>query len=462
MKPLRRLWRNYDKYKAEMDKAAMEAGAEEKRMKLLFITVHMGGGAGKAIGGMARQCRHAGMDTAIIVLDRPENDKYIRLAREEGVSVMIMPSREVLETCMGACDFVILNWWGHPIGLKFIMELPRVKCRLLLWAHVNGCVYPFLPYEFLNVFSGILFTSEYSMENPAWSGDELIHLKKKTKIVYGMGEYDPASIVPKTEYRLNGKYIVGYVGTLNYAKLNGRFLTYCAQAIKRIPDMEIWLVGDLEEEIGAQIKAEGLENYVKVFGFVEDVSELMRRFDVLGYLLEEESYATTENVLLEAMACALPIIVLDNPVERHIMYEGVNGFLVHNEEEYAERLEMLRNSEAARRTIGEKARNYAKIKYCGQENLERFLCFCQERLSEEKTYYSFEGILGDSVFKNFCYFAGKSGEIFGAFVNGHVNEVQVRECARIFRGQAKGSIGQYGKYFPGETEFQVLQKGLEV
>lgn len=425
-------------------------------MNLLFITVHMGGGAGKAIAGMASQCIRRHNDVSIALLERPENVTHVHTALGSGVHIYIVPSDEELAKIMGESDVAILNWWGHPLGVKFIMRISDVPCRLLLWGHVNGCVYPYLPFRFLNKFSGIMFTSDYSLENPYWTEEEQKQISCKSAVVYGMGDYDPHGFPEKESYQMGSRFIVGYVGTLDYAKLNRDFLDYCAACAERIPDIEFWLVGNLGRELEKQIKDRDMEKYFNILGYVADTSALFPQFDVFGYLLEEESYATTENALLEAMAYALPIVVLGNPVEKHIIYEGVNGFLVRSYKEYADKLEELYCSGQKRKIIGQKARSFAGKKYNSDDNADKFLDLCKKNKDLEKSSYDFSDLWGNDIFTAFCFFAGQDGEYFRNYAGTHGDRQQAKACKRIYKGKEKGSVRQYASYFPESREFKEI------
>ena len=71
----------------------------------------------------------------------------------------------------------------------------------------------------------------------------------------------------------------------------------------------------LQEEI---IKC-GLENNFEFTGYVDNVYSQLSRFDIFAYLLNPYHFGATENALLEAMAYELPVIALNQSVEKHII-----------------------------------------------------------------------------------------------------------------------------------------------
>ncbi len=99
--------------------------------------------------------------------------------------------------------------------------------------------------------------------------------------------------------------------------------------------------GDQEENIKAQIESYGLENEVKLLGFLSDVEPLMNIMDVQVNC----SFGTeaTSLALLEGMSLGKPAVVTDFGGNPGVISDGVNGYLTptHNGEATAECIEKL-------------------------------------------------------------------------------------------------------------------------
>ncbi len=92
------------------------------------------------------------------------------------------------------------------------------------------------------------------------------------------------------------------------------------------------------------------------FGHVDDVREVWRRGDI--FVLPARSREGMPRALLEAAACARPLLVTDVPGCRHFVRDGVEGFVVPPEDAdaLANALERLARDPDLRRRMGEAAR----------------------------------------------------------------------------------------------------------
>lgn len=417
-------------------------------MQILHITAHLGGGAGKAIVGMSSH-KIRGVNQQIILLDKPEKTNHLDDAIKEGVDILIAPDACGIKESIKKADVVILNWWDHPLMAGFLAEFPDVECRLAIWNHINGCTYPYLPYAFLEKFDKIMFTSKYSYDNQLWSRIEKHNIWNNSEIVFGMGDYQPVTIMPKFDYEDKNDFIVGYVGTLNYGKISEDFILYCEKAAEAISNIKFVLVGDVDAKLKNDIRKSKICNKFVLAGFQTDVEKYYHSFDVFGYLLNKENYATTENSLLEAMAYGLPIVVLDNKVEINIIKDGINGYTVRNMQEYADELWYLRNHSEERQKIGKNARKFVMEEYSEEKNFNKFYLTCLHMLKKEKTKYKFDDIIGKKPFEWFLYFAHHDGDVFRKYIedSSKINLMKVKSCKPIFKEEAKSSVIHFARYY---------------
>jgi glycosyltransferase involved in cell wall biosynthesis len=128
-----------------------------------------------------------------------------------------------------------------------------------------------------------------------------------------------------------------YVGMLSLRK----GLPYLLEAVKRA-GVELWLVGARTAEVGPF-----LERYTGSFVYHGTVPQMrLREFyaqsDVFVIASLEDGFAM---VLLQALACGLPVICSRNTGGADLIEDGVNGFVVpvRDPEAIAERLAALRD-----------------------------------------------------------------------------------------------------------------------
>ena len=174
-------------------------------MNILHIAAHLGGGAGKAISGIAIQGQQLFSDThRILLLQQPEKDGYVKECDAQGIEIQLWTGDYEL---LRWADVIVVSWWNHPAMAAFLQELRRISAPLLLWSHINGCHYPILPYDFASAFDGIMITSPYTLQNPHWRVSERQAIQ--AEIVWGIGRFAPENIPVKTGYQNKDIFTIG-------------------------------------------------------------------------------------------------------------------------------------------------------------------------------------------------------------------------------------------------------------
>lgn len=432
-------------------------------MKILHIAAHMGAGAGKAISGMAISDKMN--EHSIILLDKPEKYDHIKKCEQNGINVKICQTTEEEREEIAKADVVVVNWWHHPLTYRTLMNIADIPSRMVLWCHVNGLHYPELKPEFISCFDACMFTSKESFQNESWDPEEKNEIYKKSTLVYGMGDFHPEEFSQKRSYEIRQeKMRVGYVGSLDYAKLHPDFTDWLGAAIAKNRDICFELAGDVTSELRHDVMEQGLCEQVKFLGFREDVRELLTKWDAFIYLLNPYNFATTENALLEAMACGLPVVTSDGIIERSIVEDGKDGILVGDRKAFALELDRLSKSYEQRKMLGEKARADIIRKYNASENISRFDSAIRNVAEGCKKQHDFKEVLGTEPFE--WLLSGCSAEdakelrYLSGLEQSNVNFEEVRQRVSslegIFKGKAKASVRQYNEYFPDDRRLENL------
>jgi len=425
-------------------------------IKIVHIAVHMGGGAGKAIAGLVCNCDKVKYRHIIILLEEPKEKKYVECCLNAGIEVLV---KKYTKSVFCDADAIVINWWGHPLMMDFMQKyLSDIKSRWIIWSHINGCNYPYLPFGFLDKADLIMFTSNYSLENTLWGYDERTVIKNKAEIVYGMGEFLP-DLIPQKQDFVGTDIKIGYVGTVAYSKMDREYLRlfkYLCDLNTNI-NFKLILVGEYSKEVTNDIEQLNLEQKVVCVGKVDDVYVYYQQFDIFLYLLREDNYATTENVLLEAMAVGLPIVVWNNEVEKNIIINGINGFRVSGRDELNSVIINLLDKDE-RRKIGNSARHYVKKEYSLNDNLQRYYSVISSVCKRDCREYPFGRFLTDNQWEWLVRFCGPHEEELRLLVANKKTYPRQKGklMSSILRGQTKGSLEHFLRHYPNNKNMRMV------
>jgi len=138
--------------------------------------------------------------------------------------------------------------------------------------------------------------------------------------VINMDEYSCDSTVDK-------EYDISFIGRLTYVKRLDIFFRVIFEVVKEIPGLKIAMIGEGEdlEKCKSRVKELSLDNNVLFLGFRKDINQLINKSKILLLTSESEGMPS---VIIEAMACGVPVISSDVGDIGDIIEDGQNGFLI--------------------------------------------------------------------------------------------------------------------------------------
>jgi len=168
-----------------------------------------------------------------------------------------------------------------------------------------------------------------------------------------------------TKYGLEGKFVAGYVGRLTWRK--GVDLLVEAAARVGRPDLHVVIVGDgpEREELERKAAALGIVERVIFAGVAgrNEVPEWLSVMDALVLPSRREQWEQFGHVLIEAMACGVPVIGTTSGEIPHVI--GEVGLVVPMEDvaALAEAIERLAGDEGFRRQCRERGLHRAEAEF---------------------------------------------------------------------------------------------------
>jgi len=160
--------------------------------------------------------------------------------------------------------------------------------------------------------------------------------KKKAEVVYNGINVDAMGIDYSEDFKMKKRkelglrqdsFILGNIGRLVLDKDQATLIKAFRKLIKRKFNGELVIVGDgpLREKLVKLIEEYGLQQYVKLLGFRDDIPEILSIFDVYVLSSIREGVSLT---LLEAMAASKPVIATQVGGNPEVVVEKETGHLV--------------------------------------------------------------------------------------------------------------------------------------
>ena len=438
-------------------------------LQILHITTHMGGGVGKALSSITTYAQNHDKKYKhkILMLELPQKHKFIEICKKENVEIIFTTDKKLIYQEILKVDIVQLSWWHHPVMAEFLSLFPQIPIRLIIWSHVSGCNYPVLPFDFVELAHKTFFTTSYSYENPFWTEKQKEFAKMNAEIIFGAGNLLK---VQKVEPYVHQGFNIGYVGTLNYSKLNPQFARYCAAA--DLPNAKFIIVGDSDnrQHIEKEAQVFDLKNKFEFTGYLNDISEILGRFDVFGYPLNPLHFGTTENALLEAMAAGIPVVILNQSAEKYIVRHMETGLIADSIEHYGELVKYLHENPNERKRIGENARKFVLNTYAIENTIKKMNDSYEQVMKIPKKVFEFGKVFGKQPHEWFLSCLDADKGIFEDSINIDLEynqeiidqiEFKISNCRHILKEKSKSSIYHFSECFPYDEKLLYWKKLIE-
>ena len=172
---------------------------------------------------------------------------------------------------------------------------------------------------------------------------------------------NPLSFYPKQVAALENKIVIA-VGKQSYQKGYDRLLKSWQIVNKVNPDWQLCIYGKLDESQGLELLAKKL-NIQQSIRFFDAEKNIENCFLESSIFVLSSRYEGFGMVIIEAMACGLPVVSFDCPCgPKDIIDNEINGYLIQNNdiEQFANTINKLIDSKDLRHKLGENARTNAQ------------------------------------------------------------------------------------------------------
>lgn len=291
----------------------------------------------------------------IAVLDVPVAASMFIAARRLGVDVLVQPDVEAIERAAADADVIVVHYWNHPLLLDLLSRAHLGATRVVVWSMVLGLHRPQVLTAEVGRFADVLVTTtERSLVSDA---------AKQCSIVCTVPGIADMSRLDHWKPLPHEGIHVGYLGTVSPAKMHPRFAELCAQV--RDPSVRFVVVGagGGEDRLHARMRELGMDERFTYEGYASDIATALGTFDIFGYPLCVDTYATSEKSLQEAMWVGIPPVVFPHGGLPDLVEHEVTGLIVESDEEYGEAIDRLASDSKLRQRLGRDARRVARHRF---------------------------------------------------------------------------------------------------
>jgi len=432
--------------------------------KILHITAHLGGGVGRVLLNYLLKVRNdPSIVHSVVCLDYA-NHKAVEVAKNIGLSLfdkMSAKKQEILDIIADS-DIVLIHWWNHPLLYDFLVREQLPASRVIMWSHNSGFHPPgiftdkVLAYPDLFVFTTPMSYKTKEIQNLS------VEQKKSLRVVWSTGGVDHVkSVKPKTHTGFN----VGYIGTVDYAKMHPDFLNICNQV--DIPNVNFIVCGGpKEKELKQEAECLGIGEKFNITGLVPDIKEYLSLFDVFGYPLAPYHYGTCDQTLQESMAAGVVPVVLANQMESYMVKDGVTGIVAKDKEEYIKALQDLCHNRKLRNKLSQNAKEYAMRTFSLEKMAYEWEKIFNEVLDFSKTVRKWKNSKkGKDISPKdvFLESLGHHGEDFVSYCNAESDEEKESAIKKIkklaesanWQAETRGTVHHYNSFFPNDPYLSV-------
>lgn len=268
-----------------------------KKIKVLHITTHLGGGLGTAISSYIA---NSSLSHTVLELEETINPCLL----SHNFDIITMSRREELSLLARNSDIILLHYYCHPLAAWALFELNTLlERKIVIWCHNNGIDFLRPLPDALSGMSDAVILS--GCQDNRFDDCDIIRPIPQVEVL--------EKIAGKLQGKDNNKLLFRYIGSLSYDKI----YEYA----------ENWFIY-LSEKWNFQIVTFDIEHDFFKFDLLSGSTERSLLYDCFFcaiYPLKSTHYGCGELGLQELLMLGYPVILRRNKIETEIVnnLEGV-------------------------------------------------------------------------------------------------------------------------------------------
>jgi glycosyltransferase involved in cell wall biosynthesis len=434
----------------------VDPGSLSERRILHILPRCIGGGPERSVLAAAREMAALGIryHHTLVVLETPVTPVMLLQARRSGATLVTRFDDADLRELVEASDVVQIHFWNHPALYSLLRRVELPSSRVIVWSHVLGTTAPQVLTEEIGDFGDLLLlTTDSSRESEGAGAAREADLSVEL-LTPGVDRHRLDGFVRREHEGI----VVGYIGSLSDAKLHNSVVELCDAVAHPDVSFVFYGSGGDPEEVQRRFDEGGLAGRVTVHGPVDDIASALAGMDVFGYPLANDSYATSDATLKEAMWVGVPPVVLASSAPANLVSDGQSGLVV-DEDGYAGAIDRLATDSELRSRLSAGAHTRARKRFDPVKAVHQHVRHI-ERLCElpKRSHPALPGT-GEPPAAGFARSLGSLGGAFATsagFTGGDADQAD-RTIASSRPGLARGEGGvvHYRNTFPDDPHLRL-------
>jgi glycosyltransferase involved in cell wall biosynthesis len=313
------------------------------------------GGASRAMAALAARQAAAGVGVRILSLTPSHPAGRALLGGLVDIADGLGMDAALSE--LAGAEIVHVHAWNVP-ELYDVLRRALPPLRLVVWFHVAGRALPQV------IPTSLVSRADIAVASCREAYEHILAANVPGALPPGLVIPAPelGNAIDPTPHR-SPDLTIGYVGTLDEYKLCPDVMHLCARV--EVPGARFVFAGDgpMRRRFQQQAETIGLADRVRFLGWVADVRPVIASFDIFGYPMSSDSYATADLAVMEAMAAGVPPVVL-SPWGRHdAVQDLIDGLVVTTADDYVAALNRLGRDSQTRQALACAARAVAPVRF---------------------------------------------------------------------------------------------------
>ncbi len=322
-----------------------------------------------------REFTHFGASGAELEFRRISSTPLLRYALKQCDLIQVVAGSPALATAVMGCNRPVVLQAATRIVIERRRSLREGGAVIRAWRKVMSAIMDGYDDRALRMVDAVMVENRWMLEY----AQRIVGDGQTTVVLAPPGvDCEALSPSPTRQQRVRDDPYILFVGRLadprkNLALLCQAYVLLCAN-LERPPQLVLAGQGELPQAAKSALASAGAKARVRLAGAPSrtDLIRLYQQAACLALPSDEEGFGM---VVIEAMACGVPVIATRCGGPEEIISEGQDGFLVDLDDarEFAQRLGTICADHQFNARLGEAARRAVESRYSAQTAFRPFL-----------------------------------------------------------------------------------------